>query len=501
MKSNVSAQNRSRSVVSMSTGQAREFFLKTENYSNLDLPPYFDFAEVLQQAALFLEKKPLASLKLEPKIFEDINYTIYTNKDGRYVWRPIQLIHPVIYVDLVCLITELLAWDCIKSRFAEFARDPKIKSLGIPRESLTMRKNKGAQIYHWWQEVEQASIELALDFRYVFQTDIAECYSSICTHSIAWAVHGKEKAKEKKHDQSLIGNAIACRIQDMQHGQTIGIPQGSVLMDLIGELVLGYADLELSKRLADANITDFQILRYRDDYRIFVNESQTGERIMKTLVEVLIGLGLKLNASKTTNVQTAISSSLKSDKLKWLLSRQENRSLQKHLLLIHSHGTAFPNSGSLIGSLDGFYRRIAPLESVPNPMQLISIAIDIGYNSPRCFPVCAAIVSKLLSTLPTKEDKIEAFDRIWKKLKQIPNNGHIEVWLQRISYPLNMNLDFEERLCLLVEDKKMDLWNNSWITNAELKAIVEPSCIVNKNRLNDLQPIIQPDEFEMFFPY
>jgi hypothetical protein len=34
----------------------------------------------------------------------------------------------------------------------------------------------------------------------------------------------------------------------MRHGQTNGIPQGSVLMDFIAEMVLGYADTLITKK-------------------------------------------------------------------------------------------------------------------------------------------------------------------------------------------------------------------------------------------------------------
>ena len=490
-----------RSVLEMTAKQARSFFLKPESYCRLDLPPYFDFGLVLKRVETFLAAKPLASLNLKPRNVENVNYTIYSNKDGRYAWRPFQLIHPVIYVDLVHLVTDPKAWADIRSRFAAFATDPKIRCLSIPQASLTERKDQGAQILHWWQGIEQASIELALDFNYVLHADITDCYGSIYTHSIAWAVHGKSTAKAKKHDQSLIGNRIDHRMQDMQHGQTNGIPQGSVLVDLIAELVLGYADLELSQHLANLNISNFQILRYRDDYRIFVNSSQDGELILKTLTEVLIALGLKVNASKTTNAQAVVGSSLKTDKREWMRRRQGDRNLQKHLLLIHCHGTDFPNAGSLIAALDVFYGRLAPLKSVQSPMQLMSIAVDIGYNSPRCFPACAAIVSKLLSTLPTKNDKLVAVARIRKKLAQLPNNGHLEVWLQRISYSFNPNLPYTEKLCSLLESKKVDLWNSSWITDAALKAKVDPSSIVNRRRLKALRPIVPRGEFGMFIAY
>jgi RNA-directed DNA polymerase len=489
-----------RSVLDMSASEASTFFLKPESYCRLDLPPYFDFQRLLRPVDKFLKNKPLSSLKLKPRDFEDVNYTIYSNKDGRYAWRPFQLIHPVIYVDLAHLMTESKHWAVIRSRFGEFAKDPKIRCLSIPQESLTKRKDQGAQILHWWQGIEQTSIDLALDFNYVLHADITDCYGSIYTHSVAWAMHGKAmaKAKEYRHNPSLIGNAIDSRLQNMQYAQTNGIPQGSVLVDLIAEMVLGYADLELSQRLADAKITDFQLLRYRDDYRIFLNDTRDGELILKTLTEVLIDLGLKLNASKTTTAQSVIGSSIKMDKREWIRRRQADRNLQKHLLLIHSHGAEFPNGGSLMIALDQFYRRLASRKSTPHPIQLISIAIDIGYNSPRCFPTCAAIVSMLLSKLPTKKEKLAAVDRIRKKLEQLPNNGHLEVWLQRISYCFNPTLTYGEKLCRLVEGKKVDLWNDSWISDSGLKRTVRPSSIVNKKRLKAMRPIVPRREFVVF---
>lgn len=490
-----------RSVLDISAKEARAFFLKPESYFRLDLPPYFDFRPVLGRVGCFLAVKSLASLNLKPRSCEGLNYTIYSNKDGRYAWRPFQLIHPVIYVDLVNLLTVPKAWAEIRDRFAEFARVPKIRCLSIPQESLTKQKDKGAQIRHWWQGIEQATIDLAMDFNHLLHADIANCYASLYTHTIAWAIHGKSVAKAKRKDKSLIGNVIDNCIQDMQHGQTNGIPQGSVLLDLIAELVLGYADLLLSQRLTEENITEFRILRYRDDYRIFVNDTQVGESILKILTEVLIDLGLKLNASKTTNAQAVIGNALKLDKLEWMRRRQRDRNLQKHLLLIYCHGIDFPNAGSLLVALDEFHKRLFSLKSVQNPIQLISITVDIGYNSPLCFPACAAIISKLLSTLQTKKEKLVAVNRIRNKLNQLPNNGHLEVWLQRISHRFNPSIGYGEKLCSIVEGKKADLWNSSWITDTKLRATADPSSILNRSRLKVLRPVMHRSEFAVFAPY
>jgi len=72
---------------------------------------------------------------------------------------------------------------------------------------------------------------------------------SIYTHSIVWALHKKDIAKNNKKNQSLIGNIIDAHFQDMSHGQTNGIPQGGVLMDFVVEMVLGYADLKLLEKI------------------------------------------------------------------------------------------------------------------------------------------------------------------------------------------------------------------------------------------------------------
>ncbi len=98
----------------------------------------------------------------------------------------------------------------------------------MPVVSLSEQKDKAEQVSHWWHSVEQRSIELSLEYDYLIETDITDCYGAIYTHSIAWALHTKTTAKQKRTDKSLLGNIIDAHIQDMRHGQTNGIPQGQV---------------------------------------------------------------------------------------------------------------------------------------------------------------------------------------------------------------------------------------------------------------------------------
>jgi hypothetical protein len=482
----------------MTAAQARAFLLKPESYCSVDLPVYFTFARILAAVTKVLLGKSLASMSSKPRDHEGVNYSMLSNKDGRHAWRPLQLIHPALYVSLVEKITEKDCWKVICARFKEFQQAENFRCLSIPLQSLSKDKDKAAQILNWWQGMEQASIELAIDYDYVYHADITDCYADIYTHSIAWALHGKAAAKAKKNDKTLIGNVVDAHIQDMRHGQTNGIPQGSVLMDFIAEMVLGFADFKLEERLSNAGIKEYRVLRYRDDYRVFVKSPQVGDAILKALTEILIDLGLKLNTSKTTGSQQVVSSSLKADKRAWLRTRQGDRNLQKHLLVIHSHGADFPNTGSLTVALSRFHERLSKARNVQNPCVLISIAVDIAYNSPRTFPVCAAIISELLPTLQSKDERVEVIRKIHAKLSQLPNTGHMEVWLQRISHSVEPRLGYNEALCQLVKGKAIDIWNNAWVSSAKLKAALDASKLVNKAKLRSLKPVIKPKEIKIF---
>jgi len=487
-----------RSVLEMSAAQARKFFLKPESYCSVELPAYFRFDKILSDVSKILKGNSLADMSSTPRQHEGVNYSLLSNKDGRHAWRQLQLIHPALYVSLVDQMTAPNQWAIILDRFKQFSALPRFACLSMPVESLSKRKDTAAQILQWWQGIEQQSIELAMEYEYVFHADITDCYSSIYTHSIAWALHGKEVAKNRRTDKTLIGNVIDSHIQDMRHGQTNGIPQGSALMDFIAEMVLGYADLQLKAKPELAGITEYQILRYRDDYRVFVNNPQAGEAILKALTEVLIDLGLKLNTSKTTGARSVISSSLKPDKWAWLRGRQGDTNLQKHLLVIHAHGIDYPNAGSLLVALTHFLQRLIRLKQTQNPRVLISIAVDIAYTSPRTFPVCAAIVSHLLCSLSGEEERALVLKKVYAKLSKLPNTGLMEIWLQRIGHFHSFHPAYTEKLCLLVAGQQTTLWNNDWITAKDLRAEIIPKHIFDKDVFEKMKPVVPPSEVEMF---
>lgn len=489
------------SVLELDYAAARTFFLKGESYCNLDLPPYIRFDALIDGVHKLLAGKKLSSLSSGLRDHYDVNHTILNNKDGKYAWRPFQLIHPALYVSLVHHLTEEAAWQLVLERFKAFSDNPNITCLSLPVVSLTTEKDKAGQINHWWHAVEQHSIELSLDYQYLFETDITDCYGAIYTHSIALALHTKPKAKDKKNrgDETLLGNQIDWHIQDMRYGQTNGIPQGSVLMDFIAESVLGLADLELSEKIKAAGIENYRILRYRDDYRIFVNNPQDGGRIVKFLTEVTIGLGLKLNPGKTKASSEVVRASIKADKLAWMCRKQSKRGLQKHLFIIHDHAHAYPNAGSLVVALGDFHKRLTrQKKSLKQVMPLIAIVADIAYRNPRTYPVCAVIIGKLLSYLESTEGKLLATEKIKARFEQIPNTGHLQIWIQRLTHPLSQEIAYEEPICKLVAGDTVALWNCKWINDKKLKKAISQADIIDREKLAGMEPVPPVSEIELF---
>lgn len=420
-----------------------------------------------------------------------------TTKMVKFAWRPLQLIHPAIYVSLVYKITEENNWSIIIDKFKEFQANPKIKCHSIPIQSESEQSDKAVTVTQWWHLIEQQSIELALEFEYVLHTDISDCYGSIYTHSVPWALHTKPTAKADRN-KSLLGNVIDDNLRNMTYGQTNGIPQGSVLMDFIAEIVLGYADLELSQKITHAKIEDYQIIRYRDDYRIFSNNPQEADLITKLLTEILIDLGMRLNAQKTLVTSNVVRDSIKPDKLYWITSKKSAGSLQEHLLIIHDLSNKFPNSGSLIKALTIFFNRIKGIkEYKQNIGVLVSILVDIAYKNPKTYPIASAILSKLLSLIEKVEVQEKILNATLEKFDKIPNTGHIKLWLQRLTIKIDRNKKYEEPLCEKVNDRTAKIWNSDWL-NEDFQKLLTETTIIDEQIIEKIDKVIDSKEVELF---
>ena len=489
-----------RRVIDLSNDRAKSFFLRESSYINFDLPIYFNFNILLMKIDEKLTGKKLSDFSTEKAYDSDgVNYHLFSNKDGKYSWRPFQLIHPALYVSLVHNITDQKHWATIKKRFREFYGNEKIECHSLPLVSNEKKKtDKEILINSWVQKIEQRSISLAIKYKYILHTDITDCYSSIYTHSISWAIHGKTVAKKKENRKNklFIGVVIDQHLQDMNYAQTNGIPQGSTLMDFIAEIVLGYVDLKLSEKIKTLPIQDYHILRYRDDYRIFSNNSFEADQITKCLSEILSGLGLKLSAEKTIATDNIIKSAIKADKLYWIQYQRKTESKQKWLLQLYMLAEKFPNSGTLDTQMSRFlsYLKFSKRKD-RNVKSLISITAEIAFRNPRVTPRAVAILSLLINQISDNDERKEILKDIKTKFSEVPNSSLLVIWLQRLFLKIDDDILYEELLCKKVLDKGVQIWNSDWLNNS-LKKIMRNTPIVDKKKLELIDKVFSKYELK-----
>ena len=287
----------------------------------------------------------------------------------------------------------------------------------------------------------------------------------------------------------------------MHWGQTNGIPQGSVLMDFLAEIVLSAIDESLCKEIELANISDYKILRYRDDYRIFVNDTQDGMTILKLLTEAVAKYGFRLNSSKTVISSDVISSSIKEDKLQWMgqNGQFESLSIEKQLLMGYRHSLRFPNAGSLLKPLARIHEVLKNQKtSFFEPGVLVAIVAEIAMRNPRTFETCIAIIARLFTWVSSNE-KENLAKQLLEKFRTYPNFGLSEIWLQKILVHSAINLDFKEPICDLVQGASRTLWPVAFLEAwPNVKTAVETACVLDSEILRETVAEFSQEEVDLF---
>ena len=134
--------------------------------------------------------------------------------------------------------------------------------------------------------------------RFMLKTDLATFYPSIYTHSIPWAIHGKQVARSTRA-KHWFGNQLDVWVQGSQDRQTGGIPIGPDTSFLIAEVIASRIDDRLQKQLG----TDLHGVRYIDDYHLYFRTRADAELALAALHTVTQSFELQLNGLKTEIVE------------------------------------------------------------------------------------------------------------------------------------------------------------------------------------------------------
>lgn len=207
--------------------------------------------------------------------------------------------HPHHYHDIVYWLIK--DWAAIIDHI--FNNDNSIYTYSIPIPVNAKSKGElsplrsGRLIYEWIEMAERDLVAEAHRFKVLIRTDVTNFYNSVYTHSIAWALHGRDIAFSDKNFK-LIGNKIDKLVQYANDGRTNGIPVGSAVSDLIAEILLAKIDQNVSLKLKKKNIT-FLGTRFKDDYRILANTEEEAKKILRVLSEELHKFNLLISENKT----------------------------------------------------------------------------------------------------------------------------------------------------------------------------------------------------------
>jgi RNA-directed DNA polymerase len=291
----------------------------------------------------------------------------------------------------------------------------------------------------------------------------------------------------------------------MSYGQTNGIPQGSVLMDFIAEILLKAIDNEIQNKTETMKI---KIIRYRDDYRIFSASEYDGTSVLKIISDILFDWGLRLNSSKTFTSSNIIRDSVKPDKI-FNLTIHKEKNLQKRLMQILHISEKFPNCGTLPKELNDFCRKIERLvksesnfNKKNNAQVLISLILELSIKNPKIIPVCSAILSILIKTFEGKKEQEDFINKVNKKFGEYQNTSFNQLWLQRISFKIDDKTKYNEKLCQVVANKEFNLCN-LWCLGCPkiLKPLIsriEKISIIDRDYLEKMDIKIPLNEVDLF---
>lgn len=216
------------------------------------------------------------------------DYIRYDSIRHTNIPRQLGIPHPESYI-VQCL---ALArhWDKIKRHCAKPS---------IPVSRVFVRNGVGPRLfrmnYKGWErlEDEEADLRAQSGARYIVRTDISNCFPSIFTHSIPWALHGRLKAKKERWSLLLEGNLLDRVTRDTRDGQSNGLLIGPHASNVLSEIVLTDIDREL---VAEHG----RYSRHIDDYEYAARTNEEAEAFVRHLGTLLRNYELTINEKKTT---------------------------------------------------------------------------------------------------------------------------------------------------------------------------------------------------------
>lgn len=212
--------------------------------------------------------------------------------------RILSIPYPTSYVNQCRFLSE--NWDELKNYFEDKTKHQLYAKSQIYIRKLKDRKELFEMNYKD-SDTKYGLLEskISIGAKYVVKADISNCFPSIYTHAISWALVGIEEAKKNQKDDAKWCNQLDYYTRALKDNETHGILIGPHSSNLISEIILVAVDAELQK---------YNYTRCIDDYACFVSSQQEAETFLIDLANALKKYDLLLNHKKTEIIKLPLSS-------------------------------------------------------------------------------------------------------------------------------------------------------------------------------------------------
>lgn len=133
-------------------------------------------------------------------------------------------------------------------------------------------------------------LDLASGQKYRVSVDVSNCFPSLYSHSIPWALVGHAHAKSHR-EPALWFNQLDAAQRFLKRAETQGAPIGPATSNIINEIIMARVDETLRQH-------GYRFSRFIDDYVCFTESRDDAERFIRDVEVQLDRYLLRLNANK-----------------------------------------------------------------------------------------------------------------------------------------------------------------------------------------------------------
>lgn len=250
----------------------------------------------------------------------------YSIKKGEFSLRGLSLIHPraqfnftnfynnysdaIIYLCSLSQATIRTPYKVCNSYYRkDIDKASKYKEIDIDTlENELFRKHASSFFsyrgYNRLYKLFDSNVYVLLEkkFSSFWMLDVANCFDSVYTHTISWAIKNKDYIKNNIQYRNQFCNEFDQLVQRSNNNETNGIPIGSEISRIFAEIIFQVIDCNIISALSDAYDYSFDkeyvFYRYVDDYVIFSESENISSRIAKTISDCLSEYNLYVNEGK-----------------------------------------------------------------------------------------------------------------------------------------------------------------------------------------------------------